>query len=417
MLDKTFSDSHSQPVVGSKRSVRDRLGSNADIQFDNKRQRGDGDRLGLRASNGSDDLHLRKDDLRFKIMKRTQSGGQPNGVDLRELLSRPARSSTTSLSPQERVPESRNGRQRMPESKHMPEPRDIRQHMDEPRDVRPRILESSDSRQRMLEPRDGRERMPEPRDGRHRMPEPRDGRQHIPQSRDGRQHMPEPRDGRLRIPGPVGVRHRIPDLSDDRQRISEPTTTTMPGRIHSTRSMEALPQMDLMRSSYSPWTLDHIRRKSPDRVLDKSRGLSPARNPEEPQRRSVMRTYDDLRNSTYMSRDIHELSRPGASFMTKPSLPAGPAKPAAPLVASQLPSAGVVARSSYSVDDQPTVEGFLHSLGLEKYAITFKVEEVDMHALRQMGDNDLKELGIPMGPRKKILLALLARSRRQVQVR
>ncbi|MBA0689048.1 hypothetical protein Goari_006798 [Gossypium aridum] len=109
--------------------------------------------------------------------------------------------------------------------------------------------------------------------------------------------------------------------------------------------------------------------------------------------------------------------------------------------------------------EQQTVEGLLHSLGLGKYTITFKAEEVDMTALKQMGENDLKELGIPMrsllmivltlkrlqypgayhvtdekiynlsannkfrgfsemgcdqgGPRKKILLALLPRSKRQ----
>ncbi|KAG0451414.1 hypothetical protein HPP92_026429 [Vanilla planifolia] len=43
-----------------------------------------------------------------------------------------------------------------------------------------------------------------------------------------------------------------------------------------------------------------------------------------------------------------------------------------------------------------TVAALLHSLGLGKYAIHFQAEEVDMSALRQMGDHDLKELGIPM---------------------
>ncbi|KAK8658544.1 hypothetical protein V6N13_036747 [Hibiscus sabdariffa] len=56
-----------------------------------------------------------------------------------------------------------------------------------------------------------------------------------------------------------------------------------------------------------------------------------------------------------------------------------------------------------------SVEGFLQSLGLEKYAITFQVEEVDMTALVHMTDDDLKALGIPMGPRKKIILALESR--------
>ncbi|XWS44220.1 hypothetical protein CRYUN_Cryun15aG0025600 [Craigia yunnanensis] len=59
------------------------------------------------------------------------------------------------------------------------------------------------------------------------------------------------------------------------------------------------------------------------------------------------------------------------------------------------------------VDAEPfTVATLLNSLGLGKYAIHFEAEEVDMTALRQMGDMDLKELGIPMGPRKKLLLAL-----------
>ncbi|XP_052171429.1 uncharacterized protein LOC127787425 [Diospyros lotus] len=53
-----------------------------------------------------------------------------------------------------------------------------------------------------------------------------------------------------------------------------------------------------------------------------------------------------------------------------------------------------------------SVDGFLKSLGLEKYSITLQVEEVDMTALMHMTDEDLKGLGIPMGPRKKIRLAL-----------
>lgn len=56
-----------------------------------------------------------------------------------------------------------------------------------------------------------------------------------------------------------------------------------------------------------------------------------------------------------------------------------------------------------------SVDEFLQSLGLEKYQITFQAEEVDMTALIHMTDEDLKALGIPMGPRKKILLALDSR--------
>ncbi|XP_044501716.1 uncharacterized protein LOC123222814 isoform X2 [Mangifera indica] len=57
---------------------------------------------------------------------------------------------------------------------------------------------------------------------------------------------------------------------------------------------------------------------------------------------------------------------------------------------------------------ETSVGGFLRSLGLEKYSITFQAE-VDMTALVHMTDEDLKAIGIPMGPRKKILLALESR--------
>nr|XP_027192770.1 ankyrin repeat and SAM domain-containing protein 6 isoform X2 [Cicer arietinum] len=56
--------------------------------------------------------------------------------------------------------------------------------------------------------------------------------------------------------------------------------------------------------------------------------------------------------------------------------------------------------------DDTSVDEFLLSLGLEKYLITFQAEEVDMTALKHMTDEDLKAMSIPMGPRKKILLAL-----------
>lgn len=53
-----------------------------------------------------------------------------------------------------------------------------------------------------------------------------------------------------------------------------------------------------------------------------------------------------------------------------------------------------------------SVGAFLTSLGLAKYVAAFHAEEVDMITLQHFRDDDLKEMGIPMGPRKKILLAL-----------
>lgn len=77
-------------------------------------------------------------------------------------------------------------------------------------------------------------------------------------------------------------------------------------------------------------------------------------------------------------------------------------KPAAakPSVAQKVPTGA----------EAMTVSSFLQSLGLSKYSITFQAEEIDMSVLRLMKDEELKELGIPMGPRKKILLALASQS-------
>ncbi|EOY00325.1 Sterile alpha motif domain-containing protein, putative isoform 1 [Theobroma cacao] len=311
--DVDFSDS--LPVAGSKRSVRDRLGSNVDgsllrgNQLNNKRQRGDGHTPSLN-TNGLNDVRIGKDDLRLKLMqknvfRRAQSDDNQKVMDLREKLSR----------------------------------------MGQP------PLNSYEARQRMPDPR---ERMPESRE------------------------------------------------------------TSILGRIPSTRSADDLPRMTSSRSSFSPWTLDHLRQRSPDRVMGVSRGLSPPRNAEELQRRPLNRTYDDVRAVPYMGKDVLDAPRPvsTASFVTKSTVPTTSAKPMPPGRPIPPPSS-IVQKSSYSGDEQQTVEGLLHSLGLGKYVILFKAEEVDMTALKQMGENDLKELGIPMGPRKKILLALLPRTKRQ----
>ncbi|XP_019158111.1 PREDICTED: uncharacterized protein LOC109154824 isoform X1 [Ipomoea nil] len=364
-IDFSFNDS--QPAAGNKRSVRDRLGAAVDStsQLSSKRQRGDGNGWGSSASSGVDDARLDKDDLRFKIMrksvmKRSQSSGQQTGVDLRSMLSRSAQSSVTPTNTQHRMPE--------------------------PKETRHRYPDTWDSRQRVLEGRDSRQRMTESRESRPLMPDTRDSRQRMPELKD--------------------VRYQVPD----RQSVD------ILRQAPSSRNVDALPLMDSMRSSFSPWTLERLRRRSPDGILS-SRGVSPPRSGEELQRRPTVRAYDDPRLGSYSSKDFSQFSRPMSStYLSSTALPAAPAKTMVPMHAPIPHPGGLAQRSSYGVkgEDLPTVDGFLHSLGLEKYAINFKAEEVDMHALKQMGDNDLKELGIPMGPRKKIILALLSRAKRQL---
>src|SRR4029450_13698667 len=49
---------------------------------------------------------------------------------------------------------------------------------------------------------------------------------------------------------------------------------------------------------------------------------------------------------------------------------------------------------------------WLSSLGLGKYAPPFAENEIDLEAARHLTDDDLKELGLPMGPRRKVLTGI-----------
>ncbi|KAF8399332.1 hypothetical protein HHK36_015197 [Tetracentron sinense] len=187
-------------------------------------------------------------------------------------------------------------------------------------------------------------------------------------------------------PMSINTRHRMP----------EPKLTGYRRRIPPTRSADDLLQMDSLRKSYSDWTLDGLRGRSPGRILGTSRGLSPQRNMDELRQFPSIRPIDASRPDPYMRRDVHVLnsSRPTGPthFMMKSTVPLEAAKP----VTRLPPPSGIIQKSSYMGEEPHTVASLLHSLGLGKYAINFQAEEVDMTALKQMGDKDLKELGIPM---------------------
>ncbi|RVX10439.1 hypothetical protein CK203_017059 [Vitis vinifera] len=132
------------------------------------------------------------------------------------------------------------------------------------------------------------------------------------------------------------------ETSVDMQKPRPETKETNPwGQLPSRRSAEDSPQINLPRNSYSAWSLDQLKQRYPDGIFGSTGSLSPQMNVPKLQKRPIIQKYDDG-------------------------------------------------------DEQPTVDSLLHSLGLGKYAIYFKAEEVDMAALKQMGEHDLKELGIPM---------------------
>nr|GMD54814.1 ankyrin repeat and SAM domain-containing protein 6-like isoform X1 [Ipomoea batatas] len=156
-------------------------------------------------------------------------------------------------------------------------------------------------------------------------------------------------------------------------------------RIHSTDT--PLPRrvpLDLAASN-------GLRTRSPNRVLKDSREVASSRNINEFQRAPLTRPVDATRTVRLMGSD-----------------PVNPSRSNFPAPAMLGVANGSVPRSSYPDQEPVTVTGLLNALGLGKYAIHFQAEEVDMAALKQMGDCDLKELGIPMGPRKKISLAIMA---------
>ncbi|THU56070.1 hypothetical protein C4D60_Mb11t13390 [Musa balbisiana] len=95
--------------------------------------------------------------------------------------------------------------------------------------------------------------------------------------------------------------------------------------------------------------------------------------------------------------------------MGRPVQKGGPSSKETVPVTKKFPGLVASNKSSQTKSDM-SVDSLLQSLGLEKYLITFKAEEVDMTALIHMTDEDLKAIGLPMGPRKKILLALKSRS-------
>ncbi|KAL3840990.1 hypothetical protein ACJIZ3_025581 [Penstemon smallii] len=385
----------SLPVVGRKRSVRERLGNGADSsgQFNNKRLRGDG-----RTSRALNDVQLSKDDLRHKILRKSKlkqnQNNQQSVMDLRNILSRPAQSSTNSIATRERMPE--------------------------PKDTKPRYLDPRDGRQQFAEPRDGRQHFTEPKDGRQHFTVPRDGRQVMPVTRDSNQHLqehrlqniPDPREQHMKESREE--RRSNYDLDDVRHRFPEPNNSRIVANVSGSRATNTVTKVESGFDPYSPWNLDSLRRRSPDEALATSRGLSAATRDEELQRRYAVRTHDEAKTSTYMSKAPFEFSIPtsSSSYLTKTAPPVGPMKTMNPGVPASLPPTSSLAqKSSYVVEDHPTVESFLRSIGLEKYAILFKVEEVDMYSLRRMTELDLRELGIPMGPRKKILLYLQPRVR------
>ena len=49
---------------------------------------------------------------------------------------------------------------------------------------------------------------------------------------------------------------------------------------------------------------------------------------------------------------------------------------------------------------------WLEKLGMPKYAICFAENKIDVSVLRHLTDQDLKDIGVPLGHRRKMLAAI-----------
>ncbi|XP_065878298.1 uncharacterized protein [Euphorbia lathyris] len=172
---------------------------------------------------------------------------------------------------------------------------------------------------------------------------------------------------------------------------------------------DELQKIDSLDKFYSYQVLAGSRVRSPNQILKGYGRLSPPRNFDEIRKVPSLRTADVYRGRQFLSDEITDASRLAGSphVIMKTSSQAG--NP----VTRVAPRSRIMQSVSHMQEEPQTVAGFLHSLGLDKYVVNFQAEEVDMTILKQMGDKDLKEMGIPMGPRKKIILALLACPKRQ----
>ncbi|KAJ1271392.1 hypothetical protein BS78_06G125300 [Paspalum vaginatum] len=178
-------------------------------------------------------------------------------------------------------------------------------------------------------------------------------------------------------------------------------------RVPPARSADDLLKLDSSRKPYSSWTDDGLRDISPRR-LTSVRDASPPRAYDQIRPVPSFRSVSASRPRSLITRDDPDTSST-QPYAGKSTISVDTAQ----RVNGNGPSGAAQLAPPVMTEVPLTVTGLLNSLGLEKYLVLFQAEEVDMAALRQMGESDLKDMGVPMGPRKKILLAVGPQSKQR----
>ncbi|XP_030058468.1 SEC23-interacting protein isoform X2 [Microcaecilia unicolor] len=90
-------------------------------------------------------------------------------------------------------------------------------------------------------------------------------------------------------------------------------------------------------------------------------------------------------------------------------------KAAEMILQSSLIPGGEVENPEQEEEEMPALQSTLAALSLSEYCSTFEEEKMDMESLLMCTMDDLKEMGIPLGPRKKIAKFVKERAAKQEQ--
>lgn len=126
---------------------------------------------------------------------------------------------------------------------------------------------------------------------------------------------------------------------------SEASGSTIFRKIPTRESADDLLLVDSLRNSYSSWTTNGLRSRSPDRTLRNSLGLSPPRNIEELWKVSSIRAADASMVGRFPSSCVVTTSRPMGSIPVTKKAPPGTTK----LVSQFAPGGGSMQQSSHMV--------------------------------------------------------------------
>uniref|UniRef100_A0ACD5Z5C7 Uncharacterized protein n=1 Tax=Avena sativa TaxID=4498 RepID=A0ACD5Z5C7_AVESA len=178
----------------------------------------------------------------------------------------------------------------------------------------------------------------------------------------------------------------------------------------SARCADDLFKLESSGKPYPSWTADGSMHRSPEKLPSVRRDMTPPRSvrrgmsPQEVFEEASLLSQGVIEEASLLPQEVsgeaclpHELMirRGKSNIMLDTVQPA-----------NGISSSGTRVHIAPVLEEVPlTVTGLLNSMGLEKYVVLFQGEEVDMTALSQMKDSDLKDMGVPMGPRKKILQA------------